>query len=678
MKISLKFIPILVVFSISSSGVGQNIEKHPLSDAINYVRALNPNKEEYPKAYFILKKYDSDESVTFLNENRISGPSNTIIPVLGLLDSIPDFDKRIEEYKLTESPGTVQGAGAAPSIAAPLIDALSTVVAKRFKEELTLAFLEDFKDKLKKQKYLAQIFPNAYNVLLNENIFNTSLWLTTFRGAMDEDLKILPENVPVVLEAIKNSVNLKGDTKKLLSHALSLYRPALQFINHPEKSYANIQELTDAIVPLIEGNLGEENSVKGILLFSRLFLKELGDKQYSNWSSKQAISQLLRNPQMMQAYIGFTLEKYKDKLSTTSFNETQNVYDAINTGGLISKITTYLTSAVQKVNGFIVEVETLNQRRRSEKIGFSDYLDLTDKGFGIIEFLANDDWINSFFQNKESNSLLNSVSQISQIISLGNSIKTAVDAKEYSKILVSLFGFIKTFIPQEALDASKTFPVIVNYANLAIGLSGAKTSEEMVAVIETAALPLQSYRLKRYSRFSISLNAYAGAFFGYERLQSANVANKTSALIGFTAPIGVGFNWALGTPDEQTGQVPFKSTERTDKKGTSIREDRYLGKHSLSVFASLIDVGALAVYRLSDDQTPVGDIQFQNIFAPGAQVIFGWGKTPISIGLGVQYGPSLRKVNAVDGFVSPTIESRGWRYGASLIVDIPLLQLYRK
>jgi len=203
------------------------------------------------------------------------------------------------------------------------------------------------------------------------------------------------------------------------------------------------------------------------------------------------------------------------------------------------------------------------------------------------------------------------------------------------------------------------------------------SSEEMATVIEAAALPVQSYRLKRNSRFSISLNSYAGVFFASEQLNNSNAKNKTSGLIGVTAPVGIGFNWGLTTKDENDySKYPSKTTVK--KGGGKIEKSSYYKGHSLSLFTSLVDVGALATFRLNDDQTPVDELEWQNVLAPGAHIIWGIGKTPLSLGVGAQYGPELRKVTAKEGVATTTINSRGWRFGVSFIVDIPLLQLYRK
>ena len=52
--------------------------------------------------------------------------------------------------------------------------------------------------------------------------------------------------------------------------------------------------------------------------------------------------------------------------------------------------------------------------------------------------------------------------------------------------------------------------------------------------------------------------------------------------------------------------------------------------------------------------------------------------TPLALSVGGQYGPQLRNVTAVDGSATPTIDSRGLRFGVSLTVDIPFFHFYTK
>jgi len=123
---------------------------------------------------------------------------------------------------------------------------------------------------------------------------------------------------------------------------------------------------------------------------------------------------------------------------------------------------------------------------------------------------------------------------------------------------------------------------------------------------------------------------------------------------GFTAQVGVAFS---------IGHLMKGSKEKA-------------GGKSLTLFIPIIDVGALASFRLRDDSSKVAsEVQLKNIFAPGAFLYFGFGKCPISIGAGAQIGPQLREVTAKNINVDKNYYIR---YGISVCVDIPILNFYTK
>ena len=126
----------------------------------------------------------------------------------------------------------------------------------------------------------------------------------------------------------------------------------------------------------------------------------------------------------------------------------------------------------------------------------------------------------------------------------------------------------------------------------------------------------------------------------------------------------------------RTSQIPVKTI--LNKDGSLKCRKRYFTGSSFSLFFSVLDVGAITAFRLTDYETPVDNVQWSNILAPGFYLSWGLGNTPLALNIGGQYGPSLRNVKAADGAASLTIDSRAFRFGASLAVDIPLYNIYSR
>jgi hypothetical protein len=195
---------------------------------------------------------------------------------------------------------------------------------------------------------------------------------------------------------------------------------------------------------------------------------------------------------------------------------------------------------------------------------------------------------------------------------------------------------------------------LVKYGSFMASVATAKSSDEVEAAIEAFALPVGSSRIKRETPFNVALNGYAGFFYGHEYI--SGIRDKLAFnSYGVTAPVGVSIS--IG---QRQLLNPFSSK----------------GHSSYSLFISLIDVGAIAAYRISNDTVAqVPTIQLKDIFSPGAFLSIGIPKTPLSLNLGAQFGPNLRKVkNAQNDYASKTYT----RLSVSLCVDIPIFNFYTK
>jgi len=195
---------------------------------------------------------------------------------------------------------------------------------------------------------------------------------------------------------------------------------------------------------------------------------------------------------------------------------------------------------------------------------------------------------------------------------------------------------------------------IIRYGILMAGVVTARSSDEVEKAIESVALPAGSSRIKRESTFNIALNAFVGPHGGHETIQHADNRSALNAF-GLSAPVGVAFSW---------GMHPVQ-------KG-----DKVIGGKSNGVFLSLIDIGSVTTLRFGDTTTSrLPTVELRNIVAPGIYYSHGFGKCPLSLNIGVQYGPRLREIKSS----SATILDNGyWRVGVSLLMDIPLLNFYNK
>ncbi len=197
---------------------------------------------------------------------------------------------------------------------------------------------------------------------------------------------------------------------------------------------------------------------------------------------------------------------------------------------------------------------------------------------------------------------------------------------------------------------------LVRYGSFMATIATAKNSDEVERAIESAALPVGSSRIKRVSDFNVSLNTYAGLFYGVERIQDLDSGNWNANVFGVTAPIGVAASWGH--------RFLFFKTEN---------------EWSTSLFVSLIDLGAVAAFRFKDDSTAqIPTIRLRNIFSPGAFLSIGIPKTPLSFSLGAQVGPNLRKVSVDPAKGNDFSDKIYWRFSTSVAVDIPIFNFHTR
>lgn len=216
-------------------------------------------------------------------------------------------------------------------------------------------------------------------------------------------------------------------------------------------------------------------------------------------------------------------------------------------------------------------------------------------------------------------------------------------------------GVFKKWEDSVRNELSMTIKSLLKYGTFMSAVIDAKTSDDVEAAIEAAALPVGSARIKRESTFNIALNAYCGPYMGYERVYGLDpkwmsTQKSTINSYGLTAPVGISISY-----------------------GGNCRKAK--NHSSYSLFLSVIDVGAIASFRFSDTTTEVlPTIQLKNILSPGIFFSYGIPTLPISVNAGWQMGPLLRKVGSqIDG---NTYSDRYGRVSLSICIDIPIVNFY--
>ena len=212
-------------------------------------------------------------------------------------------------------------------------------------------------------------------------------------------------------------------------------------------------------------------------------------------------------------------------------------------------------------------------------------------------------------------------------------IASGIAAREYARAAVGMY----TLTSRSATFNLKVPSGTTELVSFVTASASATSSSEFASMLESFAAPVQSYRTKRATKsVYFVVNGYVGAGSGWERSNGG-----TSGYLGVAAPVGIELGWGD------------------------------LGHHqwSFGVMAQAIDVGALASYRLNaskEDLESDPKVGFSQVLSPGGYAVLGFPKVPLSLGIGGNIAPQLRKVNGTNE------TKNAGRLGFMLGIDVPI------
>lgn len=194
----------------------------------------------------------------------------------------------------------------------------------------------------------------------------------------------------------------------------------------------------------------------------------------------------------------------------------------------------------------------------------------------------------------------------------------------------------------------------LKYGGFAASLVESRTSDEVAALLDATMVPPGGTRLKE-TGVMIGVNGYLG-------LQHHFSTGDSSGFSSVSAPLG--FNLSFGIPRKQVIGLT-KSQKFWD----------FVKPHTVQIFAGIVDVGALAGLRFSNNRSDLPKITLENIFSPGLFLHFGrMFNTPLNLGIGYQAQPRLYNIVGQ----SLTLQPFTFRFNVNASWDIPFWMLFYK
>ena len=289
-------------------------------------------------------------------------------------------------------------------------------------------------------------------------------------------------------------------------------------------------------------------------------------------------------------------------------------------------------------------LDSLRNPTRTER-RFSDYLPLVGLGVDLLVTVIENPLIANDREDPMAIAAAKELTSFPKVTGHAFSLFNDLQAERYGSAvqnLVNMLSTVATSSPSVESRWQRTSQELLFYGNFMANVASAQNAEDMKSALLGAALPPGSSRVKREEPFNIGLNTYLGLGGGCEVLNNTGDDKRTAGTIGLSLPVGLSVSWKF-------------------KKEHAL---------SYSVLLSVLDLGAVAAFRLGDPNAEaLPDLKIENFVAPGAYFLFNIPRSPFSMGVGSQYGPRVRSITTANGIQS---QASAWRWGGFIGMDVPI------
>lgn len=532
--------------------------------------------------------------------------------------------------------------------ATQIIDGTALFIKRRVKEELSMAFLDRFRKRLNENEFMGHLLPSTHRLLQSVLEMDNSLpSLNNITvNAFQNDLEMLPENLENTLLYDNQFAEIRKDRAfkyfalpfNTVKHIKNGSHPAWVLQDLREKYFTDTTEI-DRIVQMmvaLNDNL-RDTTVDGYTNEDNLWIsgKQWGD---------------LKKIKGEEMFMGLLFQKNKNTIFRSIKNRPP------------TEIKKAMMSVSENVDEYLLHLKNFEKMhvtiQSSTNRATTDSLAL-ELGWSILQLVDKSHWIYfSLLEDKER--VASKKLYWDTLKPLAEATLKAVSSaqrKNYGGLMLNTYQILRGLSQIKKWDNGQAFgnrylQSFFFYGNFMTDVLMANNSEEVAHILDRYAAPVGSYSVKRRSKFSLSLNAFPGLFMGWESPLNPSLlrgVSTTSFVSGVTAPIGLSFNFG-GLAKERN--------------------------QSLSVFASVIDIGAVLCYRWSNDvaQGLPQSVEWAQVIAPGLNLVYGLPNLPLALNAGFQLAPKLRKVTYETG--NELKNTDFWRFNVGITTDITIFNFY--
>jgi hypothetical protein len=505
-----------------------------------------------------------------------------------------------------------------------LILGTAAFLAERFKTEISLHYLQKMQTTIDNSE-LKYLFPQSRSLLNFQTIANQQQIGVLTRTAFEQDLHQLTDNFMISLS--------KPDGFGQYLQKDSTLQPVARYVMGTSKMFRAIRQ-GSAPIEVIEQlsndfDNAEKHDFDKTIQVLQAFAENLTINKGKNWVSTAQ----LRNSDTMKYVLALTYHNNEALAQTIGWQPATMEQHYAKFFPKIKNLLNGLQQVESTVSALRVKMNNSVQSDTAYTANYQSYIGQMNTILATtIGFLP---------ETKLQRSAETYLGLSRQILK----IHQAAESRQYSVVLNNLVQTLSSLYPKPT-DApfAETLSKVMYYGSFMVEICSAQSEKQVQSILNTYAMPIGSYSVKRKAGLNIGVQAYVGGFAGGEWLTTAATAQNIATNIAFAAPIGI-------------------DIARSNKNNSS-----------WSCFISAVDLGALVSFRLGDNNfNTLPEIRWENVLAPGIQFMYGLPKSPVSIGIGGQIAPSLRKYSA-SGLT--TNANTAFRLGATVAIDIPIFNLY--
>lgn len=634
-----------------------------ISDINKRIEELNTENKELPNALYLKQQFDLKEEKK-LAENyqlQIERQINSIKTQL--------INSTYEIQSLKTEANWMDFMSGFNTVLSPtiMIDNTAQFLVDRSKKEINLAFLERYKSAINSNKYMQTLFPSVAKIILNNDLLNYSTWGTQLQFAAEIDLKNLPLNFSILLYSDPFN-SLTGEQKELFETYLVIIQ-ALNLQNSglaPQKVISLLSELNGfpkknneiskiiSLLANLSSSIQLDNSNNYVDPDSLVAMTSLERKVFLSLFAVKN-SSLLQEMKLKS--------KVEDNLYTLISNDEAN--DIIGYLARMSGLYSNIKQSLHELN----EGETQSNKVNTYK-NINNYLVNSIELCYLISNISNTSALTdeTGYYLKVKPTLTNTVLLVNNLL---DENYTAAFVSFNNLVIPLLNGLIdiKAEVdPTKCVQWKANLERVVFWGGFLAEIAVSDTVVEVKDLLEKYAEPAGSFRIKRGSQFSISINSFPGVFGGIDIITD----NHGKLGTGFVAPIGINFSRANRTKIKVS---EIKNASDFDFYKNS-KFNKYTGSCT-NFFISIIDIGAPFIYRWSNDFTQgfTDQIKWEDVFAPGISIGHGFAKSGLTLMVTGQIAPALQKVTEIENFIAP---NKTYRLGLTLTYDLPILTLLKR